>query len=410
MRVAFVVNHFPVASETFVVNLAAGLLDRGHDVTIFAVLGESGTVPAIHPAIASHSLMDRLYLSRMPNGPIARLRDAPPMIARALLGNLPRAALNPIRYGRRAASLRLLYDTQMCNGHGPFDIVHCHFGTLAMPALALRDIGSLSGRIVVHFRGFDISRLVRERGNGLYEAVFRRADFFLANCEYFRGRAISIGCDAARITVLPSGVDCSQFPLAERKGPPDGVVRLATVARLVEKKGIVYAIEALARLSAEGRSFIYTIAGDGPLGPAIRARADALGIGDRVRLTGQCSQSEVLRLLQDTDLFVSPNVTAANGDQDAPTNTIKEAMAVGLPVVSTRHGGIPELVEDGVSGYLVGERDVDALTDCLRDLMDNADRWPELGAAGRRIVETRYNLSQTCDLLVDLYRQALSSG
>ena len=63
-----------------------------------------------------------------------------------------------------------------------------------------------------------------------------------------------------------------------------------------------------------------------------------------------------------------------------------------------------------MSGYLVGERDVDALTDCLRDLMDNADRWPELGAAGRRIVETRYNLSQTCDLLVDLYRQALSNG
>jgi len=104
---------------------------------------------------------------------------------------------------------------------------------------------------------------------------------------------------------------------------------------------------------------------------------------------------------------VAPSVTAADGNQDAPVNVLKEAMAMGLPVVSTLHGGIPELVEDSVSGFLVPERDADALAEKLGLLIEHSDRWTAMGKAGRTFVEAHYNMNMLNDELVELYQRLL---
>ena len=117
------------------------------------------------------------------------------------------------------------------------------------------------------------------------------------------------------------------------------------------------------------------------------------------------NQQEIIEILDKSQIFVAPSVTASDGNQDAPINVLKEAMAMGLPVVSTYHGGIPELVEDGISGFLVPERDVDALAEKLGYLIEHPEIWPQMGKAGRAYVEKNYDINRLNDRLVEIYQQ-----
>jgi colanic acid/amylovoran biosynthesis glycosyltransferase len=131
-----------------------------------------------------------------------------------------------------------------------------------------------------------------------------------------------------------------------------------------------------------------------------------LGVQQSVRLVGAKANAEVIDLLASHHLFVAPSVTAASGDREGIPNVLKEAMATGMPVVSTRHSGIPELVEDGVSGYLVSERDVGALASRLRDLVEHPERWPAMGRAGRTRVENGFASQRLNERLFQLYERA----
>ena len=126
-----------------------------------------------------------------------------------------------------------------------------------------------------------------------------------------------------------------------------------------------------------------------------------------VQLTGWQNEQELIDHLDQAHIFIAPSVTASDGNQDAPINVLKEAMAMGLPVISTVHGGIPELVQDGISGYLVPEREVQALSDRLAQLLSEPERWPEMGRAGRAYVEQHFNLQQLNDRLVSRYQELL---
>lgn len=159
----------------------------------------------------------------------------------------------------------------------------------------------------------------------------------------------------------------------------------------------------------------YDIIGEGALRADLQQLIQQLGLSHCVHLRGKKQQTEIIEILSRAHLFIAPCVTASSGDQDAPINTLKEAMAMGLPVVSTWHGGIPELVEDGVSGYLVPERDAEAIAHKLTELINHPETWPQMGAAGRAKVLADYELNQLNDELVMHYeqllqRQQLSNG
>jgi colanic acid/amylovoran biosynthesis glycosyltransferase len=134
---------------------------------------------------------------------------------------------------------------------------------------------------------------------------------------------------------------------------------------------------------------------------------ETLRVGDRVQFLGSKTREEVAELLAAAHLLLAPSVTAADGDQEGIPNTLKEAMAAGLPVVSTLHSGIPELVEDGRSGFLVPERDSEALADRVGWLVDRPDSWPDMGRAGRSRVEAEYDIAKLSIRLVELYQSVL---
>lgn len=409
MRILYFASGFPVLSQTFIINQVAGAVARGHDVSIYGMNNRPAADPKIHPSVAAHRLLDKTFYSLMPEAWGARLRSAAHILAAARGADRVRALLllNVAAHGRLALSLRLLHDGGALFARGPFDIIHCQFGTHGLRALALRHSGIIKGPIVTSFRGYDISSFVQESGKRVYDRLFAEGDWFLANCDFFRDRAIALGCDPARIRTLGSGIDLRRFPHRPRVRRADGRTRLATVGRLVEKKGIGYAIEAVAALLARGHDVDFRIVGDGPLRDDYQALIKRLGVQSRVTLMGAMNQPEIVQLLNDSDIFVGPSVTAQNGDQDAPTNTLKEAMALGMPVVTTRHGGIPELVEDGVSGFLLPERDPAAIAAAVEKLIAHPERWAKMGRAGHAAVEERYDNDRLNDELIQTYEALL---
>lgn len=408
MRILHVVGRFPTLSETFVVNQAVGALERGHEVTIYGLLGPPRP-EKVHPAVTAWRLAERSVAGQVPTPYGARLRSAVKLLA-AYRGRERATALrllDPLRHGRLALSLRLLHEAVPAFALPPFDIVHCQFGTIALEVLKLRRAGLLPGRLVTSFRGHDISAFVRRRGPRAYAPLFREGDWFIANCEHFRARLEALGCDPARLETLRSGIDLARFAYRPRGAPADRPLRLVTVGRLVEKKGIEFGLHAVASLCAAGLALDYRVVGEGPLRGALEATICALGLAGRVRLEGPLDQAELVRLLDESDILLAPSVTARNGDEDAPVNTLKEAMALGLPVVATRHGGIPELVEDGRSGFLVPERDAGAIAERVAWLAANRAAWPRMGAAGRARLARDYDLDRLNDRLVAIYERLL---
>lgn len=405
MRVAFFVWRFPAPSETFVLNLARTVLDAGHDLEIHSLRDGWGETMRTHPLLDSHRLMDRHRPAGAPESWLGRLRALPVTLGRALRRHGLRALLTvpPFGLDRRTLSLRTVFDAAAVED-GRFDVIHCQFSNIGPAVDRLRQIGLLRGKLVVHVRGTDITKSVRDRGATSYRRLFARVDAVVANSQHFRDAAIAAGCPAGKITVLPSATDMRAFPFRLPEVPRGRPVRLVTVGRLVEKKGIRFAIDALDRLVTAGRDVTLDIVGDGPLRAALTEQAATRGLLDRITFHGMLPSVGVQRLLHESDVFVAASVTASNGDQDAATNTVKEAMATGLPVVATRHGGMPEMVLDGVTGLLAAEGDAADLAARLAALLDAPADWAGLAVAARQKVEAEVSTDVMDARVLALYQ------
>ncbi|BAB76900.1 colanic acid biosynthesis glycosyltransferase WcaL [Anabaena sp. FACHB-709] len=414
MKVAFIVWRFPVLSEAFILNQITGLIDRGHEVCIHPVNGlPKDYTGKLHPVVEEYRLMERVcFPPHVPNNLIWRFFKGVGLFIR----NIHQGSCKtwrffiPGRYGKEVATLKTFYRIVGLLKDGSYDIIHCQFGTLAPIALAYREVGIISGKLITTFRGIDISKYVEENGIDVYEQLFQEGEFFLANCQFFGDRAINLGCNPDKLIIHGSGLDCNKFTFKPRYFPADGKVQVATTGRLVEKKGIEYAIRAVAKVAELYPNIEYQVIGDGDLKEDLEQLITELNIGHIVKLLGWKQQKEIVEILENTHIFIAPSVTAADGNQDAPVNTLKEAMAMGLPVISTRHGGIPELVTDGVSGFLVPERDAEAIAHKLTYLIEHPELWEEMGKAGRGRVAEKYDMNKLNDELVEIYQQMLKSA
>lgn len=411
MRVAFIVNKFPALSETFILNQVTGLIDRGHEVDIFADSPRSEE--KVHEDIARYQLRERtFYYNRYRNTPAnkgARLVGATQTVARHIRQH-PAAvmqSLNVVRFGKEAASLRMLYHITPFLEHGPYDIIHAHFGTSGLLAASLQQTGALQGKLITTFYGHDISSYVQEHGPTVYADVFRRSERSIHISAYLKQKLVAIGCPAEKTQLHRIGVDVERFAFTPRQLQQGEPIRLMTTARLVEKKGVEYSIRAVAEVAKQHPNITYRIVGDGRLREPLQRLIDDLGARNNIELVGWKSQDEVRQLYADSHIFVLASVTAANGDEEGQGLVLQEAQAIGLPVVCTRHNGFPEGIVDGESGFLVPERDVVAMAEKIAWLVAHPERWAAMGAAGRRHVEAHFDNNKLNDQLVTIYQQVL---
>lgn len=407
MKIAFIVGKFPILSETFIINQITGAIERGHEVDIYAYQPSHSS--KVHPNFHKYQLLSRTYYQpSIPTNRFWRLLKA----IKLMIENFKKAplvllrSLNIFKYGKRAASLKLLYSVIPLLKSPAYDIIHCQFGPQGLETMLWRDLGAIRGKLVTSFRGYDISSFIHKYGEDVYDELFIKGDFFLANCRFFQKKAIRLGCAPQKIVVHGSGIDCSRFQFKPRVAPQaNAKIYLLTTARLVAKKGLEYSIRAVAQVAKMYPNLEYNIIGDGVLRQELEQLITALNIRDKIQILGWKHQLEIVEFLDNSHIFLAPSITSEDGNQDAPVNTLKEAMAMGLPVISTRHGGIPELVEDGISGFLVPERDANAIAEKLIYLFEHPEMWAKMGKAGRVFVETQYNINQLNDELVQIYQQ-----
>ncbi|MFH0981080.1 MAG: glycosyltransferase [Planctomycetota bacterium] len=407
MRIAFFVGEFPALTQTFILNQITGLLDRQHEVDIFATCPPKS--PLMHTEVTRYGLLVRTYYQNVPRSLTMRVLKGAGLALASLFQNpgLTTRSLNVVRYGPLAASLALLYGTRPLLPKRTYDIVHCHFGPYGLLAVGLRDLGLLEGRIITTFHGYDVTSLPRRYGRSIYAFLFEHGELYTVNSSFTAQQAKRLGCPPDRIIRLPMGADLSRLPFKERHAAPTDCVHILTVGRLVEVKGIEYGIRALARIVAEFPNIRYQIVGDGPLRRRLEQLTDQLGLRTHVEFLGRRTRDQVVALYATAHLSLLPSIVARDGAEEGQGLVLVEAQASGLPVIASRVGGIPETVNEGGSALLVPPCDADALAEGLRVLLRRRELWGPMGRAGRLHVETHYDIEKLNDELVRIYQRML---
>jgi len=413
MRIAYIVYAFPVLTETFILNQITGLIDRGHHVSIFCERPYPD--PIYHSDIdkydlLSHTIYYGTSTERLPANRFLRIIKA----LKIFLVHLNKKplpllkALNVFKFGRQASSLGIFYLTVPFLEHKlyEYDIAHCHFAPNGDLAAMLKYLGAFDGKIVTTLHG-EIGYSRKKKYRKGYETLFEMGDLFLPMSNKERQNLVNLGCDPQKIMVHRMGVDLRKFPFPAGIPAHNRKVKLLTVGRLVEKKGVEYAIRAVAKVVPRYPGIEYKIGGDGPLSKDLQDLINHLNLNEKVKILGFQLQEEIIDLINDADLFLAPSVTSQDGDIEGIPVAIMEAMARGLPVLSTRHAGIPELVEDGKSGFLVAERDPDALAEKLVYLIQHQDFLPGMGSAGRDFIERHHDINKLNDQMVQMFQQLL---
>lgn len=306
-----------------------------------------------------------------------------------------RALFDPDEAGAAAARLQRRHRAH---------VLHTHLGYSAISFVMLKHF--LQVPMVVTFGGRDLTARGRSPAtHRLYCYIFEAAERLVAVSDDLRGCAVALGCPPDRIVTVHRGVDAGEFPQVDRSGRSGRPVEILMVGRLVEKKGHRYAVEALAALGPGVPDWRLTIAGDGPTGPGVGRSIRLAGLADRVRLLGAVPIERVRQEMAAADVMLHPSVTGTDGDREGIPNAVLEAQAAGLPVVATRHGGIPEAVADGETGLLVPERDAAALAGALRRVIDEAGMRLRLGRAGAERARREFSIERQANAYLAIYRE-----
>jgi len=297
------------------------------------------------------------------------------------------------------------------------DIIHSHFGNIGwqnQPAAH-----AAGARHVVTYYGYDVSMLPTQDNKWVsrYSGLFEEADLFLCEGPHMRRQLMELGCPDRKVQVQHLGVEIDRLRFRPRRWLADEPLRVLIAASFQEKKGIPYALEALGRVRHRLPLQI-TLIGDATSEPRSQREKQRIldvvrraGLEPVTRLMGYQPYSVLLDAAYGHHVFISPSVTASNGDTEggAPV-TLIEMMATGMPVVSTSHADIPEVVQYGLPDWLVSERDVEGLTSRLEWLIDEPDSWESILIAGRVHVEREYNAAHQGARLAEIYRDLMDDG
>ncbi len=411
MRVAVIVQSFPSISQTFVRDQIHGLLDAGLDVDVWAWWAGPWSGSTANSGGSRDLTARTRYFGRVPRSVFSRLARGLVSVGAGLV-QAPRSTVRCLRpdiMGSSAASLRAVLEFAPLRPGRSYDAILCHFGPVGRLAIRMRAAGLLDGPIATVFHGFDMSREIRERGAGVYRDLFEQGELFLPISERWRARLVELGADSSKVLVHRMGVRSDRLTWRARRLADGEPLRLVSVARLVEKKGLADAIAAVGLLRDRGVGVRYTIVGDGPLRSDLESLVARLGLSGLVHFEGWCDHERVLALLDESHLLLAPSVVADDGDEEGIPVALMESMAMGLPVVTTRHSGIPELVADPDHGRLVDERDPAALAAAVQDLLADQARWPAIAEAARATIAAEFD-QRTLNARLSRMLQDLAAG
>jgi glycosyltransferase involved in cell wall biosynthesis len=401
LRVAYMLSRFPSVYETFVLNEMVWMRKQGIDVHIFSTM--SPKPGPVHRR--AQGMMDVVHYSPLLSWPLVKanlffLLHQPVTYLWTLFWVMKVTCSSP-RYMAYVLALfpKSVLFARLIQSLGT-QHVHAHFvWTQQIAALIASRLLGLTNSVTVHaFELFTQNRTV-------VRSQLEAADRIITISEHNRQLIADLCRNTSRddITVVHLGVDLDQFTPGP---PPSGAhIRLLSVGNYIEKKGHKYLIEACNVLTQRGFDFSCSIVGDGSDRPALEALINRYGLNDRVKLTGALEQRSVRRLYQGSDIFALACIVARNGDRDGMPTVLIEAMASGIPVITTPVTGIPELVIDGETGFLVPQRDATALADTLQRLISDAELRACVGQKARQRAVEDFDVQRNASILASLFQE-----
>lgn len=287
-------------------------------------------------------------------------------------------------------------------------LIHAHFGPSALEILPLAK--HLSIPMVTTFHGFDASSMLN---NHCYIKQLKELfaySFVITVSEAMRSELIALGSPQSRTSCAYIGVPVDKFKQHSRTPIIEKIranlpINFLQVSNFVEKKGHEYTLTAFSELLKYCPNAKLQLAGDGPLKEKMEYLADELDIRNAVDFLGHMDTNEVIKLMEKGDCFVHHSVTALNGDKEGIPTVLMEAMASGLPVISTMHAGIPELILTKVNGYLVEEKNIEEYVNTLRSVLEDDG---SIGVSARETVESKFNMNKQIQLLTLMYEKLIT--
>jgi colanic acid/amylovoran biosynthesis glycosyltransferase len=289
------------------------------------------------------------------------------------------------------------------------DLMHIYFGHTGVHLLPF--VKGWGKPCVVSFHGADVMpREHQPQYDGQLRELLRVTPLVLARSLSLAERLKELGCPPEKIRLNRTGIPLGEYPLKERRTPENGEWHFVQACRLIPKKGIATALKAFAGFQREYPRARFSLAGEGPMKREIEEMARALGIAKAVELRGFLGQADLARLYAAAHFFVHPSEMTADQNQEGVPNSMLEAMATGLPVLATLHGGIPEAVETGRTGLLVPERDDAGLLRAMLDLAGQPDRAFAMGVAASESVRQEFEQRKQIEKLEACYDEARQIG
>jgi colanic acid/amylovoran biosynthesis glycosyltransferase len=406
LKVAYVMSRFPKLTETFVLYEMLAVEEQGVDVELYPLLRERESV--IHPDAVP--LCERAHFQPFLSGPILRsqlafLRRSPRTYLAALWGLL-RGTWGSLNFFAGAVGIfpKAAHAARLMAADG-VDHVHCHFAN--HPAAAGFVIHRLTG-IPFSFTAHGSDLHVDRR---MLCAKIAQAAFVVPVSDYNRKLMVEECGEHARrkLAVIHCGVDTRFFRPAEMTVEQDPFSILC-VGKLHEVKGQTYLVEACRLLAEAGMDLVCTLVGDGPDRRALTSQIAESGLEGQVTILGERDRVQIAALMNSGQVLAAPSVPTRSGKREGIPVVLMEAMSAGLPVVASRLSGIPELVEDGVSGLLVPPRDAAALADALRRLRDDPSLRRRLASNGREKVLEEFDVRKNAAELVRRFESAVSAA
>lgn len=403
LRIAFLVSVFPSVSETFIVNQITDLIDRGHEVKIFAF--ERGIEGIVHQKIIRYGLVEKtvyfqdLHVSKLKRYfPFLKfiISQRESLDRKRLLRNFP------IRtHGLKAMNLQFFYRLKWILDEGYFDIFHAHFGVNGAYLGEIKKKGFLKAtKLVTSFHGYDLAPKLLSQYREKYKYLFEEADLLTINTRYTKKILRQI-TQFKNMEILPVGLDTSEFV---PKNITEDKFQLLFVGRLVPFKAPNLAIDIVRSIILKGyRNIKLTIIGEGELMESLVEYVEQYNLEAYVEIKGALSQEDVVNTMRKADVFIMPGVYDKNERAENQGLVIQEAQAMELPVVISNAGGMKYGVLDGKTGFVVKEKDIEGFVEKIEIFLSNRELAKEMGKRGREFVVNNYDSRVLGDRLEKIY-------
>jgi colanic acid/amylovoran biosynthesis glycosyltransferase len=289
-------------------------------------------------------------------------------------------------------------------------LLQSHFGNRGYYDLKLKE--KLGIPQVTTFYGHDASMMPQDqKWRSRYKELFARCECFLAEGSHMKKVLVELGCAESKVIVQRLGVDLEKIPFIPRRRESNRKIKILMASTFRDKKGITYGLEAFSRIASSYRNVELTLIGDaGRSEREVAYKKEIMRVindrhlHDKINNLGFLAYPEFIEESKKHDIFLAPSMRGADGETEggAPV-TLIEMSAFGMPIVSTLHCDIPEVILDGQSGYLVPEKDTDALSDRLEYLVTHPENWEEMGQVGRQHIEQEYDAKKQAQKLEKIY-------